>query len=437
MQVRKKNTEKYMNNLKWIFFVCKRFSLVDKKGSSSVTTKLSVLGICFGVMTLIVVLSVMNGFQMQFIDSIIHISSYHVQVTNVKEDERSQIENFFLNNNNVVSFVQFKEAQSLMTNPSGKESVALIRALPENVLKIDSGFKNEVNMISGRFDLSGNGIVLGSRLAKSLGVRPGSQINLFALSGSSDTALISNERKFTVTGIFTCGYADINASCAFIGFSSGEKYFGRTGSVYGIKLKNQNSDRHFKTEFENCGFDCNVSVWRDYNRSFFGALRVEKNILMLFVIMIFIVVAINIYNSIRKLVFERRSEIAALSSLGGSRFSIRKIFVLRGLIIGLKGSLPGLFAGLVLSFNIKTVFLVILKIQYYFTYFFTMIFNSAMKDAVRENSMWYVYANIPARVNPGEVIFITLFGIFSCVIASWIASSNVLKMKILEVLHEE
>ena len=145
MQVRKKNTEKYMNNLKWIFFVCKRFSLVDKKGSSSVTTKLSVLGICFGVMTLIVVLSVMNGFQMQFIDSIIHISSYHVQVTNVKEDERSQIENFFLNNNNVVSFVQFKEAQSLMTNLSGKESVALIRALPENVLKIDSGFKNEVN----------------------------------------------------------------------------------------------------------------------------------------------------------------------------------------------------------------------------------------------------------------------------------------------------
>lgn len=424
-------------NLKWTFFVNRRFSLVDGKGSSSVTAKLSSLGICFGVMTLIAVLSVMNGFQMQFIDSIIQLSSYHVQVADVKPDEKPEVERFFSENKNVVSFVQFMEAQSLMMNSSGKEAVALIRALPENVCELDPGFESEMTLISGMFDLSENGIVLGSRLAKSLGVHVGSTVNLFALSGSGETELISNDRKFTVTGIFTCGYADINAAYAFVGFSAGEKYFGNTHSVYGVKLKNQNSDAHFKSDFENMHFDCTVSVWRDYNRSFFGALRVEKNMLLLFVVLIFLVVAINIYNSVRKLVYERRSEIATLSSLGGNQRSIRNIFVLRGLKIGLAGSIPGMVLGLLLSFNIKTVFLLISKIQYYTVYFFTAVFNSAAKEFVKENSMWYVYANIPARVIPHEVAFITLFGILSCVCASWIASSTVLKMKISEVLHEE
>ena len=93
----------------WIHFVSKRFSIVDNKGKSAVTTRLSSLGICFGVMTLIVVLSVMNGFQAQFIDSIIELSSYHVQVTDVEDENiRNDISSYLTNsvmNKNVVSFV--------------------------------------------------------------------------------------------------------------------------------------------------------------------------------------------------------------------------------------------------------------------------------------------------------------------------------------------
>ena len=100
----------------WIHFVSKRFSTVDNKGKSAVTTRLSSLGICFGVMTLIVVLSVMNGFQAQFIDSIIELSSYHVQVTDVEDENiRNDISSYLTNSvmeKNVVSFIEFKEAQS-------------------------------------------------------------------------------------------------------------------------------------------------------------------------------------------------------------------------------------------------------------------------------------------------------------------------------------
>lgn len=426
----------------WIHFVSKRFSTVDNKGKSAVTTRLSSLGICFGVMTLIVVLSVMNGFQAQFIDSIIELSSYHVQVTDVEDENiRNDISSYLINsvmNKNVVSFIEFKEAQSLMTDKYGKESAAIIRAVPKDVLIRDAGFEKEMGMVSGSFDIEDdNSIILGVRLAKALGVRVGNTVNLFALSGSGDTQLISNNRTFTVKGIFSCGYADINASFAFINLSSAEKYFGSEKLVYGIKLKNQNSDRTFQKEFEKSFPNAKTSVWRDYNRSFFGALRVEKNMLFLLVVMIFIVVAINIYNSMRKLVFERRIEISTLASLGADNNSIQNIFVYRSFMIALKGALPGLLLGLLLSHNIRTVFVVLAKIEYWFTYLYVLITNSSAREFIHENTMWYVYSNIPARIIPGEVIFITAFGILSCVIASYMATKSVLKMKISEVFHEE
>ena len=159
--------------------------------------------------------------------------------------------------------------------------------------------------------------------------------------------------------------------------------------------------------------------------------------LFLLVVMIFIVVAINIYNSMRKLVFERRIEISTLASLGADNNSIQNIFVYRSFMIALKGALPGLLLGLLLSHNIRTVFVVLAKIEYWFTYLYVLITNSSAREFIHENTMWYVYANIPARIIPGEVIFITAFGILSCVIASYMATKSVLKMKISEVFHEE
>lgn len=424
----------------WIYFVAKRFSFVDKKGKTAVTTRLSSLGICIGVMTLIVVLSVMNGFQSQFIDSIIELSSCHVQLEDFK-NQKSKID-LYLNeakkNGMVTSFVEFKEVQCLMTNKNGKESGAIIRCVPNDVLTRDEGFAKEMKVSSGSFNLSDdNSIILGSRLARTLGVRVGSEVNLFALSGSGDTALISNERKFFVTGIFSCGYADINSTYAFVSLDDKNKYFVSEPLHYGIKLKNQNYDKPFEKNISSDFPDIKVSAWRDYNRSFYGALRVEKNMLFLFVLMIFIVVAINIFNSMRKLVFERRMEISTFASLGADNFSILSIFIYRSFMIALKGIVPGVILGLLISFNIKYIFIFISKIQFAFSYLFTALTNPAAKEFVAENKMWYVYANIAAKVVPGEVIFVALAALLSCVFSSYLASKNVLKMKIAEVLHEE
>ena len=431
---------KIFSNLKWINFVSSRFNQVDSKSrSSAVTSRLSSIGIAFGVMALIVVMSVMNGFQMTFIDSIMELSSYHVRLSNLPSEEKDNFLDYCEKNKNIISVTPFYEAQGLMVGTTTSQSCSLIRALPSSICKSDSGFKKEMKITSGDFDLSEeNSIVLGSSLARQLGCHVGSQVNILAMSGSSDVSLISQERIFNVTGIFSSGYADINSTYAFINLEDGEKYFGQGAKlIYGIKIKNYNSDqllvKEIKEKFPNG--DC--QSWREYNRSFFGALRVEKNIMMLLVLLIFLVVAVNIYNGMRRMVFERSQEIAILSALGARRLHVQMVFILKGLTTGIKGAFWGLLSGIFLTVNMRTVFIILSKLQYYFQYVFTALFNPAYLDYINENQMFRIYSNIPARMQAGEIIFIVFFGTFSAVLASYFAGRKIFKMTVTEVLRNE
>ena len=426
-------------NLRWINAVSKRFARVDRKGRSAATSILATLGICFGVMTLIVVMSVMNGFQMSFIDAIMEISSYHIRVTEVSEENEALLNEVCMKNKNVLSVTAFYEAQTLMTGTRGRENAAIIRAIQPDVYVNDKGFYNQINMISGSFNISQpDSIVLGSALARKLGVSVGDIVNLLVLSGGSDVNLFSDDRFFKVTGVFTTGYSEINSSFSFINISDGQKYFGSSSpKIYGIKLKNSNDDVHTISYLQK-GFDsAKYQSWRDYNKTFFGALRIEKNILLLLVALIFVVVGINIYNGMRRLVFERRSEIAILSAIGAKNSDIKSIFIMRGFTTGVIGSFAGVILGLLISINTNFVFNFASDIMFWVQYFFTAVFSPKNLMFVQENSTYAVYANIPARMFFSEIVMIALFGLAAPLFASWAASKNVLKMTVAEVLHDE
>lgn len=427
------------NRIKWIFSVSSRFSKVDRKGRSRITTFLATLGICFGVMTLTVVMGVMNGFQMNFIDSILEISSYHIRITDFDSETEKEIRKFCEKNKNIKNVTGFYEAQSLVTTARGKEGVALIRAIDIDVYETDEGFRKELSILAGDFDLEDSvSIVIGSGLARNLGAGINSVINLFALSGGNDVQLLSSERNFIVTGIYKSGYAEINNSYVFVNKTAGEKYFGKDAKkVLGIKLNNSNDDAAVISKFNKEFPDVKIVSWREYNKTFFGALRIEKNMLMFLVALIFIVVAINIYNGMRRLVFERRSEISILSALGARNNEIKFIFTMQGFLNGVKGAIPGLILGLFLSVNSSTVFMLASKLMYYFSCIVTMITSPQNLVYVTENPMYAVYASIPSRVFFGESLAITCFGILSPLVASWAASRNVLKMTVAEVLHNE
>ena len=450
-----KPVKSLFNSIKWVTAVSRRFARVDRKGRSAVTSVLATLGICFGVMTLTVVMGVMNGFQMSFIDAILEVSSYHVRALNVSAEDEVLLRDFCQSDKRVTACVPFYDAQVLLTGKKGGAVAVNVRAADEEIYTKDPGFQKELKMLSGDFNLSdSDSIVLGNSLARNLGVRVGSTVNLLVMSGGSDVELFSTDRIFTVTGIFNTGYNEINSACAFVGLDAAEKYFGDSAKkIWGIKLHRYDDDlkivsalKKYLEKGEEAASDsaveampasAQITSWRSYNKTFFGALRIEKNILMLLVALIFVVVAINIYNGMRRLVFERKTEIAVFSALGARKHEIKSIFIMRGFITGAVGALIGVSLGILISMNTDLVFTADAKIMYFAQYVFTAITDRENLEYVQVNSSYNLYATIPARIFPLETTLITLFGIFAPLLASWAASRNVLNMSVSEVLHNE
>ena len=435
----RKKTFSFRLSYRWIFDVSRRFASVDRKSRSSATSFLAVLVICFGVMSLVTVVSVMNGFQMSFVNAIMELSSFHIRVSNLESQAEADFLDSCADSKEIRCVSPFYESQALLVGNKSKESAGIIRGVDARTCEFDEGFAREIKIVSGTFDLSSaDSIVLGSYLAQSLGVTTGNTVNLLALSGGKDVELLSQNRQFKVTGIFECGYYDINQGYAFVSLEAAHMYFGEDAPVfYGIKIRRPQNDGFVSAAIKNRFPDAAVQSWREYNRTFFGALRVEKNILMLLVFFIFVVVAVNIYNGMRRLVFERSQEIAALSALGGTSFQIKAIFVVRGFLTGAAGTVIGIVLGIFISLNIRSVFLAVSHCLYWLELFFTSVFSPENAAFVTENQMYAIYASIPARIIPSEVLLISLFGVLSPLLASALASRSVLKLKIAEVLHNE
>lgn len=439
MYMSRKKTFSFRLSYRWIFDVSRRFASVDRKSRSSATSFLAVLVICFGVMSLVTVVSVMNGFQMSFVNAIMELSSFHIRVSNLESQAEADFLDSCADSKEIRCVSPFYESQALLVGNKSKESAGIIRGVDARTCEFDEGFAREIKIVSGSFDLSSaDSIVLGSYLAQSLGVTTGNTVNLLALSGGKDVELLSQNRQFKVTGIFECGYYDINQGYAFVSLEAAHMYFGEDAPVfYGIKIRRPQNDGFVSAAIKNRFPDAAVQSWREYNRTFFGALRVEKNILMLLVFFIFVVVAVNIYNGMRRLVFERSQEIAALSALGGTSFQIKAIFVVRGFLTGAAGTVIGIVLGIFISLNIRSVFLAVSHCLYWLELFFTSVFSPENAAFVTENQMYAIYASIPARIIPSEVLLISLFGVLSPLLASALASRSVLKLKIAEVLHNE
>ena len=435
----RKKTFSFRLSYRWIFDVSRRFASVDRKSRSSATSFLAVLVICFGVMSLVTVVSVMNGFQMSFVNAIMELSSFHIRVSNLESQAEADFLDSCADSKEIRCVSPFYESQALLVGNKSKESAGIIRGVDARTCEFDEGFAREIKIVSGSFDLSSaDSIVLGSYLAQSLGVTTGNTVNLLALSGGKDVELLSQNRQFKVTGIFECGYYDINQGYAFVSLEAAHMYFGEDAPVfYGIKIRRPQNDGFVSAAIKSRFPDAAVQSWREYNRTFFGALRVEKNILMLLVFFIFVVVAVNIYNGMRRLVFERSQEIAALSALGGTSFQIKAIFVVRGFLTGAAGTVIGIVLGIFISLNIRSVFLGVSHCLYWLELFFTSVFSPENAAFVTENQMYAIYASIPARIIPSEVLLISLFGVLSPLLASALASRSVLKLKIAEVLHNE
>ena len=422
-------------DLAWILFVLRRFNAADTKGRSAITGILSVLGIAFGVTVLIVILAVMNGFQRSFIDTILQVSSAHVQLYGSEEAlEKARAAGGFQ------SFYIFSETQTVMQGNYGRQQPAILRAVPETILSDDRGFAGAVTMMEGCFDLSApNAVVLGYELARMLSVSAGDSISLLALSGSADTDIFPEDAECTVAGLMKTGYYAIDAGFAFMSTETGELLCGKQQDLSAaIKLQNPEADGVYIARVSASVPELKVESWRTYNQAFFGALRIEKNTMFMLVFLIFVVVTVNIYNGMRRSIYERREEISVLASLGAKKEHIQALFIANGFTIGLAGASIGLLLGLLLSADINRVFLLA-------EYLVNAVIEAAnillahtfFTDFSIFSPQYFYIDSVPVRIFFNEVFLIFLFGVFSASFAASIAARKILTLKPAEVLRYE
>lgn len=439
-----------IRNEAWVGFVSRRWFAARKASGGAASSVLASAGLAVGVAALIVVLGVMNGFQLGYINSILEVSSFHVRVTKEGSEgpDWSLVEKLS-SIKGVRSVLPFVETVVLASSPDGGTLPLKIEAVPSDSGSRDPGFLSALGVArssaevfaQGGLFAGSEGLVLGSELVRSLNATSGSSVGLTAIVADPEEGIGARELKYPVSAIFHSGYYEFDSSLGFISLEKAQDFFPRGANIryiYGVKLKDRYADRAFLSEFKKLKVEgAAAESWRDYNRSFFGALRTEKTVMMLLVGLIFLVVGVNIYHSMRRNVAERMEDIAVLRALGGSSEELTRAFMFDGLAVGVAGALSGAMLGLLLAVNINGVFHLV-----------EVAVNGAMSLAIRLfgggsaafsifSPQYFYLMEVPVRVLFPETCFIVAAAIGSSVAAARWAASRVSSCDPAEVLRYE
>ena len=321
---------------------------------------ISMLGIALGVMALIVVLSVMNGFEKELRGRILGMVS-HVTITSFGGplQDWEELGEQTLANPEVVGAAPYIEAEAMMSNRSSV-SGALIRGIdPEREPSVSELHRNMkfgalTDLVPGEY-----GIVLGSGLASSLDVVPGDRVTMITPQATaSPMGFLPRLRRFRVVGVFEIGVYEYDRSSALIHYQDASRLFRMDGGVSGLRLRLDDLDLAplVRNELkQSVGLEYWVSDWTLRHANYFKAVRTEKTVMFIILSLIVAVAAFNIVSTLVMVVTDKQSDIAILRTLGMSPGSVMWVFMVQGTLIGLVGMLLGLASGITVALNIDTI----------------------------------------------------------------------------------
>lgn len=414
--------------MRWMVFVARRM-LLARRARGGGTGALAIFGVGAGVATLVAVLAVMNGFQMGMIESILEINSYHLRVeTQTAVDdyrETDALVDDLRGVRGVQSVTPTVELQTLARGFWPEAQGIVVRAVPANWPQDDPGAAATLEMLVGDFDLRPDrSVVLGSELARSLGVRVGDPVAVTHIPGGGTRP---TEQQLVVTGLFRTGHLDFDRNWAFVSLDTAVRHLEALETVVlGVKIENRFADTVVEDRIApRLPADARVVSWREYNRGIFGALRVEKSMMILLIGLIFLVVAGNIYQLLRRSIMERSEEIAILQALGAPAGNLRFVFVLEGWMIGIVGTITGLVVGLVLALNVNGIFVALEVITALLTSRGVRVFSPA----------YFYLQEVPVRVLLEEVFLVAAGAIGISVVAATLAARSVAGYRPMELLR--
>ena len=318
----------------------------------------SIIGIALGVAVLVIVLSVMNGFDSEIKTRILSMVP-HLTVTNYNHrvSNWQELSTKIKQNPKVKHIAPYIESEAMLQN-HGMVTFGVVQGIdPKLQEKISPIAKN---MVLGKLeDLNKNrfGIILGDELANQLGVAINDKVTVIVPKYSmGPVGLVPHLKQFTVIGMFHSGY-QYDSSYAYISLKDAQVLNSMKGDVTGIEIKS--TDLYLAPEL---GKELMQQIpgvfasdWTMQNAAFFKALKMEKIMMMLILVLIIAVAAFNMLSSLVMLVVDKSSDIAILMTIGMRRKTIMRIFMIQGMMIGIIGAMVGLIIGVIVSYNVTAI----------------------------------------------------------------------------------
>ena len=404
-----------------IFFSLRYLKAKRRQGFISIITGISILGIMIGVMSLIVVLAVMNGFREDLLKKILGVNSHLIILSyrgGIKDTQA--VMDKALEVDGVLSATPFIYSQVMIKN-AGNISGAILRGLDPDtagtVINIDSMIKEGSLTLLKKRNSDPQGIILGSELSKRIGALPGDTVTLVSPIGKlTPLGRMANEGKFEVKAIFESGMYEYDSSMVYLSLTDARDFLSLGDEVTGIELKVEDideSDKIAEIVQDKLGYPYWTKDWKMMNKSLFSALKLEKVTMFIILIMIVLVGALNIISSLVMLVMEKTHDIAILRTMGASSKSIMSIFIFQGLFVGLIGTLFGLISG---------SFLCHLLARYKF---------------IKLPPDVYYISTLPVRIEPLDIVLIALAAILISFLATIFPSWQASKLNPVEALRYE
>ncbi len=343
-----------------------------KEGFINIISLLSFLGILLGVATLVVVLAVFNGFHKELLDKVLGFSGHATVFRQNLEPmlDYKEIMERIRAVPGVSRVTPLLEGQG-MASSTKTSTGALVRGISEVDLKQLKSINNsdlrtaiktpgtldEAPTLDG-FDKS-EGVIIGERLAWRHQLGLGSALTLISPNGP-ETVLGNTPtiRDYTVVGIFKMGMSEFDEGVVYLPFSEAQDFLSVNEGTSGLEITVQDPEKILEMQpqlLNTIGADTSLQTWRERNATFFGALVIQRNVVMIVVSMIVLVAALNIISGLIMLVKDKSSNIAILRTMGATSSSILRVFFMTGAAIGVVGTLAGLIVGLLLAWNIDGV----------------------------------------------------------------------------------
>ena len=381
----------------------------------SVIAGFSFVGIMLGVAALIIVMSVMNGFRGELLMRILGVNG-HVILYPIDRPltDYEQVADRIGQVNGVEFVMPMVQGQVLAQGPNSGSTGALVRGVRLQDLQKLAPVSENVKLGSLEGFDSGDGVAVGSRLASSLGIGLGDMITLISPDGDV-TAFGTSPRvkAYPVKAIFEIGMSEYDAAYVYMPLPEAQLYFNQENQVQSIEIFVDRPDqvKALQPEIEAAaGRPVYTVTWETQNQSFFSALNVERNVMFIILTLIVLVAALNIISGLFMLVKDKGRDIAILRTMGATKGAVMRVFLITGASIGFSGTLAGFVLGLLFCINIENI----------------RQFFSWVTGVVLFNPEFYFLSQLPAEVDPSEVILVVAMAIglsfLATLLPSWRAS---------------